>query len=540
MNLPCRGIMRGLVFLVLGLSWSVRGGSEEPAGRAKHAVFLLDTSMSEYPSRYRANVDRLRKTLETDKSIEQFNVLTFDITGRWLERKGWLKNAAGERARAQKVLENMLVEGATDIAAALEALARPPFPIAKNTPLRVFVLSDGNITWGESDPRSMQERFQVRCPFPVSFTVDVADKSGDALTLLKALAAFPGASRPPAAPARAAFLRFVDKVNPQVKLLEGKNAEHVKLLLKMLDEDDYEWPPLPESAGLRLHSDANKDYLKAREDDRYQIGIYLNEAKRRGDAGDAQGMVRALSTLAEIVPGNADVLRAAGYRLLDRKQPAFAVRLFERVQEQRPFEPHSYRDLARSLEDAGKYGLAAVQYEIVQAGTWNAKFTTSLKEVVLEEYAHMMRDAIRRKAVGNKLINLFGERLEGVEANKLQADLRVTISWNTDNTDVDLWVIEPDGEKCFYAHRQTKNGGELTQDVTQGYGPERYQMIKAKAGEFSIKVHYYSGPRNPQTGETSVNVVVRRNAGTPQEVSQRHTVILRQRNDLVEVCRMKF
>ena len=32
-----------------------------------------------------------------------------------------------------------------------------------------------------------------------------------------------------------------------------------------------------------------------------------------------------------------------------------------------------------------------------------------------------------------------------------QSDLRVTISWNTDATDVDLWVIEPDGTKCFYS-----------------------------------------------------------------------------------------
>ena len=44
------------------------------------------------------------------------------------------------------------------------------------------------------------------------------------------------------------------------------------------------------------------------------------------------------------------------------------------MQRQRPFEPHSYRDLARSLEDAGQYGLAAVQYEIVLAGTWHARF----------------------------------------------------------------------------------------------------------------------------------------------------------------------
>ena len=142
----------------------------------------------------------------------------------------------------------------------------------------------------------------------------------------------------------------------------------------------------------------------------------------------------------------------------------------------------------------------------------------------------MMRDAIRRKAVSNKLIDVFGERLEGFDAKNLQADLRVTISWNTDQTDVDLWVIEPGGEKCFYGHQKTSNGGELTQDITNGYGPERYQMIKAKKGEYRIIVHFYGDHRgNKQIVEgTHVNVVVRRNAGTPQEVSQRQTVILRR------------
>ena len=55
------------------------------------------------------------------------------------------------------------------------------------------------------------------------------------------------------------------------------------------------------------------------------------------------------------------------------------------MQEQRPFEPHSYRDLARSLEDSGKYGLAAVQYEIVLAGNWHNRFRESLKGVSLPQ-----------------------------------------------------------------------------------------------------------------------------------------------------------
>src|SRR2546423_88987 len=83
-------------------------------------------------------------------------------------------------------------------------------------------------------------------------------------------------------------------------------------------------------------------------------------------------------------------------------------------------------------------------------GTWHSRFHDSLKQVAREEYAAMMREAIRKNAVGKDLADLFGERLEKLAADTRTSDLRVTISWNTDETDVDLWVMEPDGTKCFY------------------------------------------------------------------------------------------
>ncbi len=141
---------------------------------------------------------------------------------------------------------------------------------------------------------------------------------------------------------------------------------------------------------------------------------YLTEMKRRAAAGDADGAVRVLSSVVEEHPARGDALRLVGYRLLDLKQPAQAARLFGQVQKQRPFEPHSYRDLARSLEDCGKYGLAAAQYEVVLAGTWHNRFGPALKQVAQEEYVRMMRDAVRRKAVGKDLADYFEERLESL------------------------------------------------------------------------------------------------------------------------------
>jgi hypothetical protein len=54
-----------------------------------------------------------------------------------------------------------------------------------------------------------------------------------------------------------------------------------------------------------------------------------------------------------------------------------------------------------------------------------------------------------------------------------------------------------------------------------------------------VKVHYFRPNQNLLAGETHVNVVVTRNAGTPQEVSERHTVILKKHNEEVEVCKVQ-
>ncbi len=152
----------------------------------------------------------------------------------------------------------------------------------------------------------------------------------------------------------------------------------------------------------------------------------------------------------------------------------------------------------------------------------------------------MMQEAIRRKAISPSLANHFGERLEQMARPQPRSDLRVTISWNTDATDVDLWVIEPDGTKCFYQHNRTKSGGELSQDQTQGYGPERYQVVRAQPGVYTVFVHYFRPNPNLLGGETHVNVRVTRFAGTPQEKVERHTVILKRHNEQVEVCKIPF
>jgi hypothetical protein len=676
---------------------------------AENAVFLLDTSLSEHPDRFGVSMKLLKKILESDAAIKQFNILAFNVGSAWVEPKGWLPNTKAGRDTAFARLDGIVLEGATDLGSALEKLAATPFLVSRSRdPFNTFLLSDGQITWGESDANALVSRFESLCPAPTRFHCYRTGLGADNLELFTALtrrgggvfncfteadlaavamahrsqcfqveqvrfvdgpavsdvliagrkaAVYPGGelivSGRAAATGKtrlvvegsylgkklvkeypieitaagelaprgwgevavasllsindpkydglvtaycqqfnigsrvASFLileneneykrfnleeergktvnndlgkfleetwknlaktlspkqaleRFLARIEPRVNLMGGAQGDHVKKLLALLGDGDCELPTAAIKGAVLRKSDVAPEYLAERDKDSRNVACYLTEARRRAGKQDVDGAVRVLSSVIEQYPTRGDALRLVGYRLLDMKQPVHAARLFQQVERSRPFEPHSYRDLARSLEECGKYGLAAMQYEIVLAGTWHNRFRESLKQVVLEEYARMMREAIQRRAVTGKLADHFGERLEKMDPSQAQSDLRVTISWNTDATDVDLWVIEPDGEKCFYSHKKTKSGGELSQDQTQGYGPERYQTKQAQKGTYRVAVHYYSVNPNLLAGETHVNVTVTRFAGTPQEVTERHTVILKKHGEEVEVCRVEF
>jgi hypothetical protein len=334
--------------------------------------------------------------------------------------------------------------------------------------------------------------------------------------------------------------RLLHRLDRRVPDLKGKAGEQINKLLALLREEDVVLPRADLPGTLLYERNAAAEYLADRGKDRRQVGVYFSEARRRAEAGDVAGAVRVLSGIVEEHPGRGDALRLVGYRLLDLRQPAHAARLFQRVQSQRPFEGHSYRDLARALEAAGRPALAALNYDILLAGTWHPRFGDALHQVAREEYAALLRESLRCNTGNKGLAEFFRARLDELSGADTPDDLRVTISWNTDSTDIDLWVIEPDGTKVFYSNPRSKSGGELSKDQTQGYGPERYRISHAPPGSFKVLVHYFGTNPNLLGGETHVQVSVTRHAGTARETTQRQTVVLREHNQQVEVCTVRF
>jgi hypothetical protein len=86
--------------------------------------------------------------------------------------------------------------------------------------------------------------------------------------------------------------------------------------------------------------------------------------------------------------------------------------------------------------------------------------------------------------------------------------ITVTLTWDKDNSDVDLWLIEPDGTQLYYADPSSSTGGYLDYDNTDGFGPENifYDASSSPlSGKYEVKVHYYG---DYGAGPVNYNVVV--------------------------------
>ena len=114
---------------------------------------------------------------------------------------------------------------------------------------------------------------------------------------------------------------------------------------------------------------------------------------------------------------------------------------------------------------------------------------------------------------------------------KTRPRLRVVLSWDSDQTDLDLHVVAPDGQHTFYANRVATNGGALDVDVTTGYGPEIYSIAAPPPGTYLVYVNYYGSGAGPEA-ITVAQVALITDENTPNEKQQVFRVPMRKAGEL--------
>lgn len=126
--------------------------------------------------------------------------------------------------------------------------------------------------------------------------------------------------------------------------------------------------------------------------------------------------------------------------------------------------------------------------------------------------------------------------------------LRVLLSWDTDQTDLDLHVVTPDGGHAWYGAQVLDNGGALDVDVTTGFGPEIFATPSPLAGTYLVYVNYFGGGQawnedgelDPQEPLTTAQITIIANEGRLDEKQQSFIVPMRTAGELTLVRKFSY
>ncbi|MGF6417078.1 Ca-activated chloride channel family protein [Stenotrophomonas sp. AN71] len=266
-------------------------------------------------------------------------------------------------------------------------------------------------------------------------------------------------------------------------------------------------------------------YLAERDAHADSSAFFLDVADLLLEQGQRDLALRVLSNLAEMDLDNRHLLRVLGYRLMQADAPALAVPVFEQVLAMGQEEPQSFRDLGLALAAAGKPQQALAPLYQVVVRPWDNRFD-GIALIALDELTNLVARSTPRLDT------------TGIDPRLLQAmplDLRVVLSWDADNSDMDLWVTDPNGERAYYGNRLTYQGGQMSQDFTGGYGPEQFSLRNAKPGRYKVEANYFGSRQQLVTGATTLMLRLTTHWGTPKQKDQMVTMRLKDRAETVLV-----
>ncbi len=237
----------------------------------------------------------------------------------------------------------------------------------------------------------------------------------------------------------------------------------------------------------------------------FEVATYLLKT------GDKANGLTVLTSLAELENGNYELYKMLGYKLKEAGDYEGELAAFKKVLELRPADPQSYRDCALAHADLGNYQQALdMLYEGMTKSysTEMNRMYYGIEEIFLTEI--------------NRMIGLHKNKLDLKNIDKklivpMPSDVRVVMNWNKNNTDIDLWVTDPNGEKCFYSHKATTIGGRISDDFTEGFGPEQFMLKTGIKGKYKIQINYFGDTQVTLAGSTTIMAEIYLYYGTAKE-----------------------
>jgi len=294
-------------------------------------------------------------------------------------------------------------------------------------------------------------------------------------------------------------------------------------------------PPAPQQQSTIIIPEfkSDKDYMKnlvGEPDSAYQAYLkmrsgyistpmfYFDVANWFYQQKDSVRALTILSNIADLDLENADLYKTLAYKLKQTGNYKDELFITQKILQWRPMDAQSYRDYALALADNGQYQAALDHLYKVLTQNYNSQIADrdqGIEEIVISEI--------------NNLIAKHGNNLstKGIDKRLIQplpVDVRVVLNWNKNDTDIDLWLTDPTGEKGFYGNSRTKIGGRISNDFTSGYGPEQFMIKKAIKGKYKIEVNYYGDSQINISGPTTVTAEIYTRYATGKQ--QRKVIVL--------------
>jgi tetratricopeptide (TPR) repeat protein len=272
-----------------------------------------------------------------------------------------------------------------------------------------------------------------------------------------------------------------------------------------------------------------------REHDAYNLVVVRLLGDIETEQGDTATARRTYSSIVELLPRDvqarralATVLKQSGDLLGARQQLLAALELAD--DRHTAFELGDVEYRLGLPEARGRFQSIADAKDVPESVRYPAR------QRLAQIAARARREALARGEA--TLAKELSAEIDALAINGgVENDLKVFLSWDTDRTDIDLWVTTPSGETVMYSHRQGRHGEALFDDVTTGYGPESFTARSAVPGTYTVAVDYF-GARPGAFKEARGEVIVILNEGRKNETRQVFPYRLFEEKDRVTVAKV--
>jgi tetratricopeptide (TPR) repeat protein len=268
-------------------------------------------------------------------------------------------------------------------------------------------------------------------------------------------------------------------------------------------------------------SDALTAAREWRQIDAYNLVVVRLIGDIYSELGKKTEARRAYSAVVELLPKDATAQRALASVL---KQAGDLEGAYERLTAAADMSPADQRLAFERADVAARLGRNDEAKKRFEAIVDDAQTPAAVKYPATQRLAQLDHQLARQAAAAGKKAD--ADALEAEVKNLkvsggVENDIKVYLTWDTDKSDVDLWVTNPSGERVFYGHKNGKFGEALYDDVTTGYGPESFTAPKAQSGDYIVQVNYYGAGRS-NFSEARGEVVVLLDEG---KTTERKTVL---------------